>query len=81
MINNKVVVINSRNPGVTTPRGIIIGVSTIHDVINKYGMNIIRIRHKEQKHIFVYSQDSADLGFFIDNNGTVVAIEANVPLD
>ena len=65
----------------TTSRGITIGTSTIHDVINEYGVNITRIRHKEQKHIFVYSHNSADLGFFIDNNGTVVAIEANVPLD
>lgn len=81
LINNKVVVINSRNPGVTTPRGIIIGVSTIHDVINKYGMNIIRVRRKEQKHLFVYSQDSADLGFFVNDSGTVVGIEANIPLD
>lgn len=81
LFDNKVVVINSWKTGVTTSRGITIGTSTIHDVINEYGVNITRIRHKEQKHIFVYSHNSADLGFFIDNNGTVVAIEANVPLD
>ena len=44
-------------------------------------MNIIRVRRKEQKHLFVYSQDSADLGFFVNDSGTVVGIEANIPLD
>lgn len=81
LIDNKVVVIHSWKTGVATPRGITIGVSTIHDIINEYGVNITRIRHKEQKHILVYSHNSADLGFFINDSGTVVAIEANVPLD
>lgn len=79
-VNNQIVVIHSTKPGASTPRGITIGRSTIHDVINKYGLVMSRIRHNGRNHLFVYSQDSADLGFFVDDRGIVVAIEANIPL-
>lgn len=79
-MNNQIVVIHSTKPGASTPRGITIGRSTIHDVINKYGLMMSRLRHNGRNHAFVYSQDSANLGFLVDDRGIVVAIEATVPL-
>ena len=81
VIDRKIVTIHTWKPGVSTPREIVIGSSTIHDVINKYGLNFTRILHKERKHLFVYSQDSADLIFFVDDRGILIGIETTIPFD
>lgn len=76
--NNKIILIECFQSGITTPRKIVIGQSTVSDVLNAYGIYITRLVHNGNYITYVYSQESCDLCFTLNNKGIVIKISASI---
>lgn len=81
---NKIVYLHSAFPGICTPRGIVIGRSTVHDVISAYGTKISQTKRVPDRgnHVeitgYTYRQGTSYLIFFVNQNGLVVMIHVSL---
>ena len=82
VISNKMILIESFKEGIATPRGIIIGKSTVHDVISLYGTQVSNISHEADSTIYTYCyMEKCTLNFFINECGLVIKVRADIPVD
>lgn len=80
-IDRKISCVHTWKTGIKISRNIIIGKSTVHDVLNTYGLRITRVVNKLNTHTYIYSQESANLSLIFDEKGLLIGVTASIPCD